>query len=100
MRNLKFLYGSNRRELTVNSAMVSSSGLRGRGLLLDAHDDEFGGLQRCEPDDDVHDPAIDVVLGGGFRAALDEVRIPRRAALEGTLAEEVLHERADRCADL
>src|SRR2546429_6838266 len=76
-RNLKFLYGSKRFGLTVNSAMpfLLWPGLRRRagGLLLNADDDELGRLERCEADDDVDDPAVDVVLRGGLGVGPAEV---------------------------
>ena len=62
--------------------------------------DELGGLERGEADDDVHDARVDVVLRGRLLVALDEVRLARRRALEGALAEQVLHEGADVEADL
>src|SRR5919106_5801479 len=62
-RNLKFLYGSKRCALTENWATFASLRLDLAGDLLDADDDELGRLQRCETDQDVHDPQIDVVLG-------------------------------------
>ena len=45
-------------------------------------------------------PQIDVVLGGGLLVALDEVGLARRFALEGALAEEVLHKGTDVEPDL
>ncbi len=50
------------------------------GHLLDLDDDELGRLERREADQDVHDAAVDVVLGGGFGVALDEVGVARAAA--------------------
>src|SRR5918996_1125825 len=96
MRNLNDLYGSKRNALTVNWAMTRAPlRLDLTGQLLDADDHELRGLQRREPDEDVHDPEVDVVLGGGLRVDLDEVRLPRRLPLEGSLPEQVLHERPD-----
>src|ERR1044072_6791711 len=99
MRNLKFLYGSNRCGLTLNWAITSSSCLDLASHLLDLDDHELGGLQRLEADDDVDDTQVDIVLGCGLLIALDEVCVSRRAALEGTLPEEVVHECADVEAD-
>src|SRR5574338_296045 len=65
------------------------------GDLLDLQNDELRGLQRCEADQDVHDTEVDVRLGRGLAVALHEVSLLRRAALEGTLAEQALHECAD-----
>ena len=44
--------------------------------LLDADHDGLGRLQGGEALDDVDDPQVDVVLGGGFRVTLHEVRGP------------------------
>src|SRR3954453_23873104 len=74
-RNLKFLYGSNRCALTVNWAIACSSDLNLSGLLLNLDEDELGRLERGEPDQDVHDPAIDVVLRGGLGIAPDVIRL-------------------------
>src|SRR3954468_15366012 len=70
------------------------------GELLQADDDELGRFERGESDDDVDDPAVDVVLGGGLRVAPDEVGLTRRPALERTLAEQALQEGRDGGADL
>ena len=70
------------------------------GELLQPDDDELGRLQRREPDDDVDDAEVDVVLRRRLGVALDEVRLARRRALEGALAEQVVHERADVEPDL
>src|SRR5215218_299360 len=99
-RNLKFLYGSKRFGFTLNCATAASSRLDLAGDLLDPQNDELGGLQRREPDEDVHDAAVDVVLGGRLAVALDEVRLARAGALERALAEERLHERTDVEPDL
>src|SRR5262245_56642058 len=99
-RNLKFLYGSKRSGLTLNWAIAPSLRLHLAGDLLDLDDDELGGLQWGEADHDVDDAEVDVVLGRGFLVALDEVGLARRLALEGTLAEEVLHEGTEVEADL
>jgi hypothetical protein len=56
--------------------------------------------ERREAHDDVDDAAVDVALGRGLLVALDEVGFLRRLALEGALAEEVVHEGADVQADL
>src|SRR5215207_9576771 len=99
-RNLKFLYGSKRFGFTLNCATAASSRLDLAGDLLDPQNDELGGLERREPDEDVHDAAVDVVLGGRLAVALDEVRLARARALECALAEQRLHERADVEPDL
>ena len=68
--------------------------------LLDLDDDELGRLERRKADHDVDDAAVDVVLRRRLPVALDEVGLPRRPALEGALAEQVVHEGADVQADL
>src|SRR3954464_10805297 len=68
--------------------------------LLDLEDDEFGRLQRSKANEDIDNSLIDIVLCGGFLIALDEVGFARRAALEGALAIELVHERADVGAEL
>src|SRR6266540_2229507 len=92
-RYLKVLYGSKRLGLTVNWAMAALLGLDLPGELLDPDDDELGRLERCEADEDVDDAVVDVGLRRRLLVALDEVRLPRRGALEGPLTEEVVHER-------
>src|SRR5262245_57651434 len=104
-RNLKFLYGSNRKAFTVNSAIGGSFERRRSDFdlssdLLERDDHELGGLERREADDHVDDAEVDIRLGGGLFVALDEVRFARRAALKRTLAEQVVHERADVEPDL
>src|SRR5271165_2666287 len=77
--------------------MVPPSPL-GRDLtseLLDADDDELGGLQWREADDDIDNAKIDVVLRRRLAVALDEVGLTRRSALERALAEQRLHEGTD-----
>src|SRR5215210_6881094 len=102
MRNLKFLYGSKRwgSTLTLNWAIISSLRLDLAGHLLDLDDHELGRFEGRETDDDVDDAPIDVVLGRGLLVALDEVGLLGRTALEGALAEEVLHEGPNVQADL
>ena len=51
------------------------------GELDDLDDDELGRLERREPDDDLDDAVVDVVLGGGGRVALDEERLAGRRPL-------------------
>src|SRR5262245_53931539 len=99
-RNLKFLYGSKRCAFTLNCAMVASLRLNLASHLLELDDHELGRLERREADDDVHDTQVDIVLRRRLLIALDEVRLGRRLALEGALAEQVVHERADVQADL
>src|SRR5215213_971248 len=65
------------------------------GHLLDLDDHKLGGLEGCEPDHNVDDPAIDVALRRGFFIGLDEVCLARRLALKCTLSEQVVHERAN-----
>src|SRR3990167_4007075 len=57
------------------------------GHLLDLEHHEFGRFQRREPDQDVHDAEVDVVLRCGLAVALDEVGLARAAALKRALAE-------------
>src|SRR3954471_4490139 len=92
-RNLKFLYGSRRAALTVNSATESSSDLRGGAELLDVDQHELRRLERCETDEDVHDSPVDVVLRVVLRVALDEVRLLGSTALEHALPPQGVHER-------
>src|SRR5215210_6776475 len=93
-RNLKFLYGSKRVGFTLNCATTASSRLDLAGDLLDPQHDELRRLERREPDEDVHDAAVDVVLRGRLLVALDEVRLARARPLERALAEQRLHEGA------
>src|SRR3954471_4045735 len=60
---------------------MRSGALRARGLLEVEHD-EFRRLQRGESDDDVDDAAVDVGLRGRRRAAVHEVGVCGRPALE------------------
>src|SRR5215216_6285528 len=99
-RNLKFLYGSKRVGFTLNCATTASSRLDLAGDLLDPQDDELHRLERREPDEDVHDAAVDVVLRGRLLVALDEVRLACARALERALPEQGLHEGADVEPDL
>src|ERR1700687_820231 len=65
-RNLKFLYGSKRLALTVKLAIKPhSSRLDLPGQLLDLDDHELGRFKRGEPDQDVDDAGVDVVLSCG-----------------------------------
>src|SRR5262249_21769436 len=57
------------------------------GELLNLDDDELGGFERGEPDNNVHNAKIDVVLGRGVLIALDEVGLARRCPLKIALAE-------------
>src|ERR1044072_8703733 len=106
--NLKFLYGSNRCALTVNSAIgfLQLSMIQGpleRELprrLLDLDDDELGRPDRRDAHQDVDDAVLDVLGGGGLAVALDEVRLARGAALEGALAEEGVQVRGGGQPDL
>ena len=89
---MKFLYGSKRCALTVNSAMapVLSAFRADCGSLttwparhlLDLNDDELRRLQRREADEDVDHAVVDVGLGRGFAVALHEVGLVGRLALE------------------
>ena len=53
--------------------------------MLELEDHELRRLKRCEADQDVHDPQVDVVLRRGLTVDLDEISILRRLPLEGTL---------------
>src|SRR5690242_8096512 len=64
-RNLKFLYGSKRFVLTVNSAIRSSLAGGLSGHLLDLNYDKLGRLQRSKPHDNIHDAEIDIGLRCG-----------------------------------
>src|SRR5689334_18836831 len=74
MRNLKFLYGSNRVGFVVNLAIAwiswMRSGLQLARQLLDADDHELGRLERREGHEDVHTTEIDVGLRGRLLVAL------------------------------
>src|SRR5258708_38983693 len=65
------------------------------GKLLDLNEDELGRFEGGKSNQDVHDAQVDVVLRGRLVIALDKVGIAWCLALEGSLAEEVVHERAD-----
>src|ERR1700752_167434 len=68
--------------------------------LLELDDYKLCWFERRETNNDVDDAEVDVVLGGSFLVTLNEVSISRCRALEGSLAEEVLHEGADIQTDL
>src|SRR4026208_1220783 len=70
------------------------------GKLLDLDDDELRRFEGCEPDENVDDAEVDVVLRGRLGVALHEVRFARAAPLKCALADQVLHECADREANL
>src|SRR2546422_2188315 len=109
-RNLKFLYGSNRWVLTLNCAIPvlppvralasSASGLDLAGDLLDLDHDELSRLERREPDEDVHDAAVHVILCRCLLVAFHEVRVAWGLAGKGALAKQTVHERADVEANL
>src|SRR2546423_11084704 len=70
-RNLKFLYGSNRKAFTVNSAIGGSFERRRSDFdlssdLLERDDHELGGLERREAHDHVYDAEGDIRLGCGL----------------------------------
>src|ERR1700737_4777967 len=67
--------------------------LTGHLLVLDEH--ELGGFQWRKADENIDDAEIDVVLGGGFLVALDEIGVARRRALEGALTEKTLQKGTD-----
>src|SRR6266566_2412558 len=90
-RNLKFLYGSNRCALMVNSAIMCApfyqidksapnttvryhrlldSDLAGHLLKLNNH--KLSRLERCKANHDIDNTQIDIVLDGGFFIALDK----------------------------
>src|SRR3954470_22161617 len=95
-RNLKFLYGSKRCALTVNSAIrfLQLSKIPGplerelTGGLLDLDHHELGRADGRDADEHVDDAVRHVLVRRGLAVALDEVRLARGAALEGALAEE------------
>ena len=62
------------------------------GNLLYLDDHELGWLQGRKAHHDVDDAQVDVVLGGSFLIALDEVSFAGRCALESALTEEIVHE--------
>ena len=70
------------------------------GDLLEFQDHELCGLERRETDEDVHDPAIDVVLRRRGGVTFDDGSVARRGSLKRALAEKVVHERADIEPDL
>src|SRR5688572_12937657 len=73
----------------------------GRRLhLRDLDHDELRGLQWSEAHEDVHDAAIAIVLRRCLGVTFCEVRLARRPALERSLPEQAVHERADVQADL
>src|ERR1700745_358555 len=74
---------------------VLDSGLNLSSHLLDLDHDDLRGLERCEADEHVENPEIDVVLGRRLAVALDEISVLRRRALERPLAEQTLHECSD-----
>src|SRR5207248_850250 len=76
-------------------ATASSSDLKRQAELLNVDQNELGRLERGEPDEDVDDPPVDVVLRVVLPVALDQVRLLRRAPLEHPLPEPRVHERAD-----
>src|SRR2546425_7825432 len=82
------------------AAPVKPLGLDLTSDLLDVEDHELGGLERGEPDPDIDDAEVAVVLRGGLRVDLDEERLARRGPLEGALPEEIVHECADVQPDL
>src|SRR5438876_8352912 len=87
--------------LTVNSAIFDlPSDLDLAGELLDGDHHELSGLERREADHDVDDAEIDVVLSGGLRVDLHEVRRLGGLAGKRPLAEQVVEECAGREPDL
>ena len=97
-RNLKFLYGSNRVALTVNSAIVA---LLGRQAVAAAVfcwmpiTTNSAGLSGANPTMMLTMPRSMSYCVVVSAVAADEVRLPRRRALERALPEQALQERAD-----
>src|SRR3954463_11816631 len=82
------------------SANPADSNLELTGHLLEMDNDELRRLQRCEAHEDVDDAAVAIILGRRLLVALHEIRVARGGPLEGTLAEEPVHERAHVQANL
>src|SRR5437764_483769 len=78
--------------LTVNSAMLSSSGGDLAGDLLELDDDELRRLEWRKPDDDIHHAEVDVVLRGGLLVTFHEIGVLWGPPLKRSLAEQVVHE--------
>ena len=68
--------------------------------MLDLKYYELCRLERRKADENVHDAMVHVALPRRFGVALYKVCFSRRSTLEGTLAEEVLHEGPDIEANL
>ena len=98
IRKLKLLWGVRvYSERAVGSPSLSLNLLR---ILLDLDDHELGRLQGGKAHDDVDGSSVDVVPRRGLFVALDEVRFPWATALEGALAEKIMHESTHVQADL
>src|SRR5438105_2938583 len=64
-------------------------------LLAQLENDEFGGLERCETDQDVDYAVINILLCCGGAIALDEKGVIRLATLESSSTELCQHKRAN-----
>src|SRR5438105_1867180 len=60
--------------------------------LLNLKNYELCRFEGREGHQDIHHTQVDVVLGGSLFVALDQVGIARFLPLEGSLAEQVVHE--------
>ena len=61
------------------------------GQLLNADQNEFGGLERCEADDDVEYSRVDVILSGSCFVAPDKEGVARFRSLERSLTKQTRH---------
>ena len=68
--------------------------------LPDLQDDELRRPEGREPDDNIEDPLVDIVLGHRRPVAFDQIRLIGASALEGPFAEEAVHEVAYARPDL
>ena len=64
--------------------------------LLDGEDDEFRRPRRCEADQHVDDPEVDIGLRRRLGIAFDEIGVAGLLALERALAEKAVHKQACR----
>src|SRR5215218_4939812 len=97
---MNVLYGSKRS--TPPTLNAATSGLQ-PGDLGDGHDHELRGLQRREPDDDIHPAQVDLRLRVDGLVAGDEETVGLGAGpalLERPSGEQPAHERDDGQAEL
>src|SRR5689334_22020095 len=80
--------------------MASSLGRDLPGHLLDLDHHKFVRLERGVSDNDIHNALVNIALGGRLTIASDYVCLAGCLALEGALAEQVLHKSADVEANL